>query len=197
MGLGRSGLRTDENGRYWMAKAKDVYGANYEYAEKLVISATKWLVNFDRKPAHPCCAKRKWNMCIRMWCLVLLMQLPVSIECSTDFIFTNLRKYTIQYELRANGMMLKKEVIIGCSSSRKGIYSGKNVQGKAGIEYFVHFSVNNHYSAGTWYRTRTAYEQFRLPVTVDKAAYKAAGLLYFKEEGNNLIVSSSKVLFWV
>ena len=73
----------------------------------------------------------------------------------------------------------------------------KNVQGKAGVEYFVHFSVvtiqpEPLISVGH----EIAYEQFRLPVTVDKAAHKAAGpALSFKEEGNNLIVSSSKVYF--
>lgn len=71
----------------------------------------------------------------------------------------------------------------------------KNVQGKAGIEYFVHFSVvTTQPEPLIPVGHEIAYEQFRLPVTVDKAAYKAAGpTLSFKEEGNNLIVSSSKV----
>jgi beta-galactosidase len=73
----------------------------------------------------------------------------------------------------------------------------KNVQGKAGIEYFVHFSVvTTQPEPLIPVGHEIAYEQFRLPVTVDKAAHKAAGpALSFKEEGNNLIVSSSKVYF--
>ena len=73
----------------------------------------------------------------------------------------------------------------------------KNVQGKAGVEYFVHFSVvTTQPELLIPVGHEIAYEQFRLPVTVDKAAYKAAGpALNFKEEGNNLIVSSSKVYF--
>ena len=186
-------LRTDENGRKYWTYGGD-YGVNMPSDGNFCCNG---LVGPDRKP-HPAMAEVKYVHQNVMFSVVDATSGKYRVF--NRFYFTNLRKYTIQYELRANGMMLKKGKLlldVAPQAEKEFTIPVKNVQGKAGIEYFVHFSVvTTQPEPLIPVGHEIAYEQFRLPVTVDKAAYKAAGpTLSFKEEGNNLIVSSSKVYF--
>ena len=186
-------LRTDENGRKYWTYGGD-YGVNMPSDGNFCCNG---LVGPDRKP-HPAMAEVKYVHQNVMFSVVDATSGKYRVF--NRFYFTNLRKYTIQYELRANGMVLKKGKLlldVAPQAEKEFTIPVKNVQGKAGIEYFVHFSVvTTQPEPLIPVGHEIAYEQFRLPVTVDKAAYKAAGpTLSFKEEGNNLIVSSSKVYF--
>ena len=186
-------LRTDENGRKYWTYGGD-YGVNMPSDGNFCCNG---LVGPDRKP-HPAMAEVKYVHQNVMFSVVDVTSGKYRVF--NRFYFTNLRKYTIQYELRANGMVLKKGKLlldVAPQAEKEFTIPVKNVQGKAGVEYFVHFSVvTTQPELLIPVGHEIAYEQFRLPVTVDKAAYKAAGpALNFKEEGNNLIVSSSKVYF--
>ncbi|WP_294606019.1 glycoside hydrolase family 2 TIM barrel-domain containing protein [uncultured Bacteroides sp.] len=186
-------LRTDEKGRQYWAYGGD-YGVNMPSDGNFCCNG---LVGPDRKP-HPAIAEVKYvhqNVAFN------------AIDIATGkykvinrFYFTNLKKYTIQYELRANGIVVKKGKLtldVAPQTEKEFSIPVKDVRGKVGVEYFVHFSVvTNQPEPLIPVGYEIAYEQFRLPTEVDRIAYKTTGpTLDWKEEGDNLVVSSSKVYF--
>ena len=81
--------------------------------------------------------------------------------------------------MRANGIILKKGKLtldVAPQTEKEFSIPVKNVKGKAGVEYFVHFSVLTTQTeplipAGY----EIAYEQFRLSADAAKTAYKTSG----------------------
>lgn len=116
------------------------------------------------------------------------------------FYFTNLNKYQIFYELRENGKKVKGGELkfnVAPQSEHEFSIPINNISAKPGKEYFVHFSVRNKVAEPfipTGYEI--AYEQFRLPISVDTKTYVASGpkLLNLSNE-ESIIVNSSKVYF--
>ncbi len=186
-------LRTDNNGRQYWAYGGD-YGVNMPSDGNFCCNG---LVGPDRKP-HPAMAEVKYahqNVAFRA-----VDAAAGKYQVVNRFYFTNLQKYAILYELRANGIIVKKGKLtldVAPQTEKEFSIPVKNVKGKAGVEYFVHFSVLTTQAEPlipTGYEI--AYEQFRLSADAAKTAYKTSGpVLNSKEEGNNLIVSSPKVFF--
>lgn len=116
------------------------------------------------------------------------------------FYFTNLKKYAIEYSLRANGKAVKKGRLtleVAPQETREFTIPATVAKGTPGVEYFVQFSVLTKEPEPlipTGYEI--AYEQFQLPVSADKQQYKTSGpALDWKMEGDKVIVNSSKVHF--
>lgn len=186
-------LRTDENGRQYWAYGGD-YGVNMPSDGNFCCNG---LVGPDRKP-HPAIAEVKYahqNVAFNA-----VDAAAGKYQVVNRFYFTNLKKYAVQYELRANGIVVRKGKLtldVAPQAGKEFSIPVKNMKGKAGVEYFVHFSVLTTQPeplipAGY----EIAYEQFRLPADADKVVYKTSGpALNPKEEGSNLVVSSPKVYF--
>ncbi|OKZ07721.1 MAG: beta-galactosidase [Bacteroides oleiciplenus] len=186
-------LRTDENGRQYWAYGGD-YGVNMPSDGNFCCNG---LVGPDRKP-HPAIAEVKYahqNVAFKA-----VDAAAGKYQVVNRFYFTNLKKYAVQYELRANGIVVRKGKLtldVAPQAEKEFSIPVKNMKGKAGVEYFVHFSVLTTQPeplipAGY----EIAYEQFRLPADADKVVYKTSGpALNPKEEGSNLVVSSPKVYF--
>ena len=186
-------LETDKEGRSYWTYGGD-YGVNMPSDANFCCNG---LVGPDRKP-HPALAEVKYahqNVAFKA-----VDAAAGKYRVLNRFYFTNLKKYTVRYELRANGIVVKKGKLtldVAPQAEKEFSIPVKNVKGKAGTEYFVHFSVITNLAepllpAGH----EIAYEQFKLPAEADKVAYKTTGpALNCKEEGNNLVVSSPKVYF--
>ena len=116
------------------------------------------------------------------------------------FYFTNLNKYNVQYELRANGKVIKKGRValdVNPQEEKEFTIPVKQPQAKAGVDYYVHFSVTTKSPEPlTPVGHEIAYEQFQLDNSASKANYKAPGsALNYKTEGNDVVVYSPRVNF--
>lgn len=186
-------LETDESGRKYWTYGGD-YGVNMPSDGNFCCNG---LVGPDRKP-HPAMAEVKY-----VHQNVAFDAVDVAAgkyRAINRFYFTNLKKYTIRYELRANGIPVKKGSLtldVAPQAEKEFSIPVKNVSGKAGVEYYIHFSVvTTQPEPLIPVGYEIAYEQFRAPVEANKIAYKAAGPdLGYKEEGSTLVVSSPKVYF--
>lgn len=186
-------LETDENGREYWTYGGD-YGVNMPSDGNFCCNG---LVGPDRKP-HPAMDEVKYahqNVAFEAVDVA-----AGRYKVINRFYFTNLKKYIVQYELSANGNVLKKGRLtldVAPQDAKEFTIPVKNLKGKPGIDYFVNFRVSTLQAepalpAGH----EIAYEQFSVPAKADKASYHvSAPSLVYKEEGNNLIVSSSKVYF--
>lgn len=186
-------LETDENGRDYWTYGGD-YGVNMPSDGNFCCNG---LVGPDRKP-HPAMAEVKYahqNVAFEAVDIAAGQYKVVN-----RFYFTNLKEYAVQYELSANGNVLKKGRLmldVAPQAAKEFTIPVKNVKGKPGVDYFVNFRVSTLRAepaipAGH----EIAYEQFSLPAQADKVSYKTSGpTLSRKEEGDALIISSSKVYF--
>lgn len=187
-------LETDENGREYWAYGGD-YGVNAPSDGNFLCNG---LVNPDRTP-HPAMAEVKYvhqNVAFE----------PVDLKtgkvlAKNRFYFTNLKKYTISYRITANGKTVKSgktSLDIEPQGSKEFTVPVSGLKAKPDTEYFINFSVTTVepeplIPAGH----EIAYEQFRLPIEpLARAPFATNGpALQIKTEGENLLVTSSKVNF--
>lgn len=88
------------------------------------------------------------------------------------FYFTNLRKYDVNYELRANGSVAKRGKValdVSPQATAEFVIPVTVTVGKPGVEYFVHFSVVTRQAEPLIpIGHEIAQEQFRLPLETEK-----------------------------
>lgn len=186
-------LKTDKNDRKYWTYGGD-YGVNMPSDGNFCCNG---LIGPDRKP-HPALTEVKYahqNVAFKAVDIA-----TGKYQVINRFYFTNLKKYTIHYELRANGLAVRKgKLILDVAPQAEKEFSipVKDIKGKAGIEYFVDFSVvTTQEEPLIPIGHEIACEQFRLPVEADKVAYKTVGpTLNYQEEGSKITVSSPKVYF--
>ena len=121
-------------------------------------------------------------------------------KITNRFYFTNLTKYQINYNIVANGKIIRRGKVsldIAPQASKELTVPVKGLKAQPGTEYFVNFSVTTTepeplIPAGY----EIAYDQFRLPINARKVTYKGNGpALSTSTQGDELTVYSSKVNF--
>ena len=183
----------DENGRHYFAYGGD-FGVNAPSDGNFVCDG---VVSADRTP-HPGMSEVKYayqNMGVE----------PVDLAAGkflvkNRFYFTNLKKYMLIYELKANGKIVRSGKVsldIAPQGSKEFIVPVDGLKPKTDTEYFVNFRLftvepEPCVPAGH----EIAHEQFRLPI--DPLPVKIAtngSALTVKTEGDVLTASSSRVQF--
>lgn len=186
-------LETDKDGNKYWAYGGD-YGVDMPSDGNFCCNG---LVGPDRKP-HPALAEVKYaHQNVSFEAIDLLTG---KYKVINRFYFTNLKKYTVRYELRANGMIVKEGELsldVAPQQTKEFTIPVKVPQAKSGVEYFVHFKVLTKIAEPLIpVKHEIACEQFRLPVDVKREKYQPAGpALTWKNENNIVIISSSQVHF--
>lgn len=121
-------------------------------------------------------------------------------KVTNRFYFTNLKDYTIAYTVMANNKVLrsnKMSLELAPQTSEEISVPVEGLKPQAGVDYLVNFTVTTTKQESLVpAEYEIAKDQFVLPVTAEKTAYKANGpKLAVTEEGDNLKVTSSKVNF--
>lgn len=186
-------LETDKNGRSYWTYGGD-YGVNAPSDGNFLCNG---LVNPDRNP-HPAMAEVKYahqNIGFE----------PIDLNAGTfkitnRFYFTTLDNYTVNYQIMANGKAIKTGKLalnLAPQTSQEVTLPVSGLKPQAGVEYFVNFNVTANKAEGVIPAGFTvAIDQFKLPVTAEKKTYSSNGpTLSTSTQGDNLIVSSSKVNF--
>ena len=186
-------LQKDKNGREFWAYGGD-FGVDMPSDGNFLCNG---IVNPDRTP-HPAMQEVKYvhqNIGFE----------PVDLangkfKVTNRFYFTNLKKYTINYNVKANGRIVKSgktSLDIQPQESKELTVPVAGLQPKAGTEYFVNFAVTTETAEPLIPAGYTiANDQFQLPIQADKKVYKAGGpKLTTVTEGDQLKVTSSKVNF--
>ena len=184
---------TDEAGRHYWA-----YGGDYG---KDAPSDANFLCNGivlpDRTP-HPAMAEVKYvyqNIAIEP-----ADALNGKFILKNRFYFTNLNKYQLQYEVKANDKTVRKGKMVldvAPQAEREITIPVNGLKEKADTEYFVNFRVvtltaEQGIAAGH----EIAKEQCQLPIKTTRTAVKSNGpKLTVTEEGDELRVSSSALNF--
>ena len=183
----------DENGRHYFAYGGD-FGVNAPSDGNFVCDG---VVSADRTP-HPGMAEVKYvyqNMGVE----------PVDLAAGkflvkNRFYFTNLKKYMLTYEVKANGRMVrsgKESLDIAPQGTREFTVPVGGLKPKAGTEYFVNFrltTVEPEPCVPAGYEI--AHEQFRLPIEPLPVQVATGGsALSVQTEGDELTASSSRVQF--
>lgn len=187
-------LESDKDGRKYWTYGGD-YGVDMPSDGNFCCNG---LVGPDRKP-HPALAEVKYahqNVAFEAVDVA-----AGKYKVMNRFYFTNLKKYIIHYDLRANGEVVKRGKLtldVAPQATKEfSIPLGLQKGGKAGMEYFVHFSVMTiapEPLIPVGYEI--ACEQFRVPFEAEKKAYNVAGpTLTYKNESDKVIISSSQVYF--
>lgn len=186
-------LEIDKDGcKYW------TYGGDYGVdAPSDGNFCCNGVVGPDRKP-HPAMAEVKYAHQDVAFDAVDAANGKYSVF--NRFYFTNLDKYHVNYELRANGKVVKKGKVnlsVAPQTMQEFTIPVKLPQAKPGVDYYVHFSVTTKTAEPLVpVGHEIAYEQFYLPTQADKIAFKTTGpALQFKTVGNDIEVYSSKVNF--
>lgn len=186
-------LQKDKNGREYWAYGGD-FGVNAPSDGNFLCNG---LVNPDRTP-HPAMAEVKYvhqNVGFEA-----IDAAKGKFKIINRFYFTNLKKYQMHYQVCANHKIVKSgkfSIDIAPQESKEFTVPVEGLKAQPGVEYFVNFSViaaePEPLIPGGY---EIAYDQFQLPATADKVAFKSNGpTLKTTEKGNELIVSSSKVDF--
>lgn len=186
-------LETDKNGREYWTYGGD-YGVDMPSDGNFCCNG---LVGPDRKP-HPALAEVKYahqNVAFEAVDLA-----TGKYKVTNRFYFTNLKKYSVHYNLSANGRVVKKGKLlleVAPQATTEFAIPVKMPQGKAGTEYFVNFSVVTTVAEPLIpVGHEIACEQFRLPVNTEKELYKASGpALSWETENGKVAISSSQVYF--
>lgn len=186
-------LETDKNGKSYWTYGGD-YGVNAPSDGNFLCNG---LVNPDRNP-HPAMAEVKYahqNIGFE----------PIDLNAGTfkvtnRFYFTTLDNYTVSYQIMANGKVIKTGKLalnLAPQTSQEITLPVSGLKPQAGVEYFVNFNVTANKTEGVIPAGFTvAIDQFKLPVTAEKKTYSSNGpTLSTSTQGDNLIVSSSKVNF--
>ena len=186
-------LEKDKDGNEYWAYGGD-YGVDMPSDGNFCCNG---LVGPDRKP-HPALAEVKYahqNVAFEAVDLKTGRYKVVN-----RFYFTNLRKYDVNYELRANGSVAKRGKValdVSPQATAEFVIPVTVTVGKPGVEYFVHFSVVTRQAEPLIpIGHEIAQEQFRLPLETEKDSYEASGkALGWKAENGKVVVSSSNVYF--
>lgn len=183
----------DENGRHYWTYGGD-YGVDAPSDGNFLCNG---IVSPDRTP-HPAMAEVKYahqNVAFEAADLA-----SGKFKVLNRFYFTNLKKYMISYEVKANGKTLKRGKVSLDVAPQQAAELDVPVSGlkpKAGTEYFVNFAVTTvQPEEGVPAGHEIAHEQFRLPIEPLPVKLATAGSpLEVKTVGDELIASSGKVTF--
>jgi beta-galactosidase len=186
-------LQKDKNGREFWAYGGD-FGVNTPSDGNFLCNG---IVNPDRNP-HPAMAEVKYA-----YSNVAFDKVDVAkglFRIINRFYFTSLKDYAVNYTIKANGKTIKSGTIsvdLAPQESKEITVPVAGLKPQAGVEYFVNFTVSTLRTEGLIPAGhQIAADQFILPLTTDKKAYKANGpKLTVTTEGNNLKAVSSKVSF--
>lgn len=186
-------LQKDKNGREYWAYGGD-FGVDAPSDGNFLCNG---LVNPDRDP-HPAMAEVKY---VHQNVGFEAVDAASGIfKITNRFYFTNLKKYQIHYSVVSNNKTIKSGKVsldIAPQESKEFTVPVKGLKAQPGTEYFVNFNVTTVepeplIPAGH----EIAYDQFQLPIQVEKDTYKANGpALKSTTQGDEFIVSSSKVNF--
>ena len=183
----------DENGRHYWTYGGD-YGVDAPSDGNFLCNG---IVSPDRTP-HPAMAEVKYahqNVAFEAADLA-----SGKFKVLNRFYFTNLKKYMISYEVKANGKTLKRGKVSLDVAPQQAAELDVPVSGlkpKADTEYFVNFAVTTvQPEEGVPAGHEIAHEQFRLPIEPLPVKLATAGSpLEVKTIGDELIASSGKVTF--
>lgn len=186
-------LETDKEGKAYWTYGGD-YGVDMPSDGNFCCNG---LIGPDRKP-HPALAEVKYahqNVAFEAVDIA-----TGTYKVTNRFYFTNLKKYVVWYDLRANGKVVKRGKLaldVAPQATKEFTIPVRVPQGEPGTDYFVHFSVETVVAEPLIpVGHEIACEQFRLPVEVAKKQYKASSsALTWKTEKNKVIVSSPQVVF--
>lgn len=186
-------LQKDKNGREFWAYGGD-FGVNAPSDANFLCNG---LVNPDRNP-HPGMPEVKYahqNIGFEM-----VDAAAGTFRITNRFYFTNLKKYMISYDVKANNKIVKSGKVsldIAPQASEVFTVPVAGLSPKAGTEYFVNFLVTAVESEPLIpVGHDIASDQFRLPIEAEKATYKTSGpKLSVSDTGDNLTATSSKVNF--
>lgn len=184
---------TDKNGRHYWTYGGD-YGVNAPSDGNFLCNG---IVSPDRTP-HPAMAEVKYvyqNVAFEA------VGLPSGkFLVKNRFYFTNLKKYVVSYEVKANSKTVRSGKIsldIAPQQSKELNVPVGSLKPKAGTEYFVNFVVTTvNEEDGVPAGHDIAHEQFRLPIEPLSVALSTKGApLKVKIEGDELVAFSDKVNF--
>lgn len=183
----------DKDGRHYWTYGGD-YGVNSPSDGNFLCNG---IVSPDRTP-HPAMAEVKYahqNVAFE----------PVDLATGkflvkNRFYYTNLKKYMIQYTVKANDKVIKggkMSLDIAPQASKEITIPVSGLKAKPGTEYFVNFVVTTvQPEAALPAGYDIAYDQIRLPIEPLQQKFTTAGpTLKVSTEGDNLVVASSKVGF--
>jgi len=123
------------------------------------------------------------------------------VKVKNRFYFSNLDRYTVKYKILENGVSIKEAALalnIEPQDSTVVTIPVSQLKAKPGVEYLVNFEVTTKEPEPlTPTGHLIAYDQFELPIKVEKQAYKNSNgpKLTVSDSGNNITVSSSKLNF--
>ncbi|WP_455638616.1 glycoside hydrolase family 2 TIM barrel-domain containing protein [Parabacteroides sp.] len=186
-------LVKDENGREYYAYGGD-FGVNMPSDGNFLCNG---IVNPDRNP-HPAMEEVKYTHQNVGFDMVDAANGVFKI--TNRFYFTNLKDYMITYTVKANNKVIKSNKLtldLAPQASQEVTVPVAGLKPQAGVDYLVNFVVTSiHQNGVVPAGYDIAQDQFKLPVTAEKVAYKTGGpKLAVSEEGDNVKVTSSKVNF--
>ena len=185
--------QVDENGRHYWAYGGD-FGVDAPSDGNFLCNG---IVAPDRTP-HPAMAEVKYAHQNVGFEAVDLAAGKFAVK--NRFYFTGLKKYQINYAVKANGKVVRKGktfLDIEPQGTQELTVNVAGLQPKAGTEYFVNFWVTTTepeilIPVGH----EIASEQFRLPIEpLTVAEHKASGKTSVTTEGDEVKVTSSKMQF--
>lgn len=183
----------DEQGRIYYTYGGD-YGVNMPSDGNFLCNG---IVGPDRTP-HPAMAEVKYAY---QDVAVTAKDLKNGVfEVFNRFYFKNLKDYSIDYQITANGKMVRSGKFnydIAPQTTKEVSINVAGLNPMPDTEYFVNFHITSTKAEGLIPRGHViANEQFVLPVEAPKTDLKTKGpKLTAKTEGDEVIVSSSKVNF--
>lgn len=184
---------TDKNGRHYWTYGGD-YGVNAPSDGNFLCNG---LVSPDRTP-HPAMAEVKY---VHQNVAFEAMELSSGkFLVKNRFYFTNLKRYMISYEVKANNKTVKSGKVsldIAPQQSKELNVPVSTLKPKAATEYFVNFVVTTiHEETGVPAGHEVAREQFRLPIEPLSVKIATQGSpLKVKTVGDELVAYSHKVNF--
>ena len=124
------------------------------------------------------------------------------VKIKNRFYFTNLSNYQIRYKVFGQNKILKEGILptvdLEPQDSTEIIIPLSGIKFTEGNEYFINFEVTSLKAEPLVPKGHIiASEQIKLPYTVQKQVYKntSSPSLNISEQGQNIIISSSKVNF--
>lgn len=183
----------DSEGRHYWTYGGD-YGVDAPSDGNFLCNG---IVNPDRTP-HPAMAEVKYahqNIAVEAIDLAAGKFLVIN-----RFYFTNLKDYTVSYEIKANGRTIKSAKLsldVAPQQSREVSIPLGELKPKVGTEYFVNFrAVTRQAEMAIPANFEVAHEQFRLPIEPLPVKIASSGSpLKTETNDTELIASSGKVSF--
>jgi Beta-galactosidase/beta-glucuronidase len=156
------------------------------------------IVGPDQKP-HPGMAEVKYNH--QNVGFEAIDPAKGEIRITNRFYFTDLSKYRVEYQIKANDKVVKKAVLplsLAPRESETVTLPVSRLKPEPGVEYFINFEVRTKEAEPLVPANHLiAYDQFEVPLRKSKEPYKAAGgpELRVEEETQLIRFSSDKVTF--